>query len=206
MTSEPSRRNSFERTLVLLLCVSTVAVGGFWAVRAAYVREAEQSTALNSSVPDVWPIGGMRVHFDPAAVTPVVDQQVVSPGGGRQLLLVASDICPGTALVLPMWRRLIQSLPFNKGDRVIVVSWGDETARELRDEAAKRGVQISVYSGSDLRAWSATTGFRSTPVTVGLDEDDRVRVLPANPLSERDYELLRRHFARSGAESRSVSE
>ena len=191
-------RKSGERTLVMLLCASAVVVGAFWSARVVYVRATERMTASTLSVPDVWPVGGMRIRFESPAVTSMAGIPAL-PRGGRHLLLVASDTCPATAVVLPLWRRLIRSLPFEEGDGIIVVSWGNETGRVLRAEAMNRGVNVRVYAGSDTRAWSATTGFMGTPVTAGLDEDERLRLLPHNPLNENDYDLLNQFFARAGA-------
>jgi hypothetical protein len=196
MTLNELVNNSRLQRVVVLMTAAAVIV--FWGVLAQYRFAKAALGETRTGVPSSYLLNGMRVPLDgstkveaswrPASFTkPSADT--------RRLLIVTSDNCPWSVKSVTAWTQLLKTLTFQPGDEVVVLTSGDEVSGKLAEVLRSAGVAYRVLSRSSVEGLVHAAGINSTPFTIALDHDDRVRLI-VRSLGERQTALLRAFFAR----------
>jgi hypothetical protein len=132
---------------------------------------------LRDTMPTPYTVNGLRIPFESPMLARVQQlSSAISNASDRTLLLVSSDACPATEKMIPRWIKVLESLPFNSTDQVaIVTAKGQSVPGRLIPILRRRNIRYEVFVISEISPWIASTGLSSTPRTLVLDSEQRVR-------------------------------
>lgn len=163
---------SFTR---IVLAVLVASAASHWISQGLYAFARQNHRVSLVGASNLILLNGAAVNWK--------DAQVLSRVGGadhgavsRTLVIAASDTCPGVQEILPKWRELIGELPGNGDVALTVVNMGGSAVSgQLVEAATTRGVPYQVLAVVQQTKLSYRTGLVSTPWSLVLDADNRVR-------------------------------
>ena len=192
MPSQTRRVSLASMAILLLICSS----GFYWYARADNAHLRNQLRTFRATAPFPPVVNGMRLEL--GGVKTIASDANSRPmrisEGKRSMVLVAADDCGICRQVLPRWRRLMKE-PF-EGEIVLVTAQGSAIVDELSRIVQARNGALRTLQIDSIEAFGLGTGVVSTPATILLDEEARVRLFAANmdDAGESDIrEALRRH-------------
>jgi hypothetical protein len=167
--------------LLRFLALQTVAFWVLWAllprIQLEYDAEASaksQKVLLNGSLVPLDEFLGAHASGSASA--------------SRRLVLVGSDECGASLKQVPEWQRALAALPMGSEDEVILVSFTGTTLFEpLTKLLGERRIPFRVLKleYSDRFRFISRTGLTSTPLTLLVDNEYRLRLLI--PILQGDY-------------------
>ncbi len=119
--------------------------------------------------------------------TDLLDDFARAPAGDPTvtLVLVWSDQCRFCLKNLPLWESLIHTA---RPNRLWIVSLdGTERLQQILRSIQAAGVAYSLRTVKDRETFTLATGVRSTPTTIALDGDLRVRMVYTGVLTPAVY-------------------
>lgn len=159
----------------LIACITATVV--FWAAFLFKNQSSRSYQAIRATVQYAILLNGVSFSHLRSYVQTIDSSGAVGDGALRQkLYLVASDRCPATAKLLPRWTSFLESLPPGRV-HVVVVSDGDMVAGSLREVLKRRQIPYELLQVTSKDGLSATTGISSTPYTIAIDAESRVRLV-----------------------------
>ena len=92
------------------------------------------------------------------------------------IVIALSDKCQPSARVLPRWKELIERIPRGLSVEVVIISmYGMSGANSLAASLRAREFAFRVFRVTDMHKLTVLTGIRSTPETLVLDKESRLR-------------------------------
>jgi hypothetical protein len=108
---------------------------------------------------------------------------------------VTVDICQWSRKSIDFWIDLLKTTPFHPGDEVVILSSGEEIPGRLATVLRNAGVAYRVLLRSEAEGLVMATGILSTPYTIALDSDNRMRLI-LRTVGGREADLVRTFFNR----------
>jgi thiol-disulfide isomerase/thioredoxin len=165
---------------IVLNVVFAATLGVFIAFWLLFANNSSLQGSLEAGVrayPQPPVLNGLLFNPDGLRLLPDELQNRQRPRTGHTLVFVMSDECAPCLRQAPLWAEFINQVPIERTSLVFISFVGERLVSQLASMARNRGIGFESYFISQRQAFSRATGLSSTPKTVVLDGDKRVRLV-----------------------------